>query len=73
MIMFGSESLSTKDYDYVFKIIVVGDRGVGKSCLIVRFADDKFIDNHRMTIGIDFKVSAISTQVAELSIQLQHK
>ena len=49
-----------KEYDFVFKIIVVGDMGVGKTCLILRFADDKFEENTKTTIGIDFKVLHIS-------------
>ena len=45
--------------DYVFKIIIVGDAGVGKSCLLRRFADQSFTDNYINTIGVDFKVRTL--------------
>ncbi|XP_002166359.1 uncharacterized protein LOC100214114 [Hydra vulgaris] len=42
--------------DFVFKIIIIGDSGVGKSCLLRRFADQSYTDNYINTIGVDFKV-----------------
>ena len=45
--------------DYVFKIIIVGDAGVGESCLLRRFADQSFTDNYINTIGVDFKVRTL--------------
>lgn len=40
--------------DYVFKFIIVGDAGVGKSSLLLRFSDGFFQDNYISTIGVDF-------------------
>ncbi len=42
------------DYDYLFKVILVGDTSVGKSSLLLRFIEDNFLDNMLMTIGVDF-------------------
>ena len=42
--------------DYLFKVILVGNSGVGKSSLLVRYADDTFTDNFMPTIGVDFKI-----------------
>ena len=45
---------TTQSYDYLFKIVLIGDTCVGKSCLLVRFADDLFSDSYVTTIGVDF-------------------
>jgi Ras-related protein Rab-1A len=44
-----------RDYDYLFKLVLIGDTCVGKSCLLVRFADDCFSENYITTIGVDFR------------------
>ena len=46
---------SNKDYDYIFKIVLIGDTSVGKSCLLTRFADDQFSESYVTTIGVDFR------------------
>ena len=53
------DNFSRMACDYVFKIIIVGDAGVGKSCLLRRFADQSFTDNYINTIGVDFKVRTL--------------
>lgn len=42
--------------DHVFKILLIGDAGVGKSSVLVRFTEKSFSDNCQSTIGVDFKV-----------------
>lgn len=44
------------DYDILVKVLIVGDSGVGKSCLLVRYSDDDFFESHLTTIGVDFKI-----------------
>lgn len=41
-------------YRYVLKFIIVGDTSTGKSCLLLRFKDDKFTLDHDITIGVEF-------------------
>lgn len=43
-----------KKSDYRFKVVLVGDSAVGKSCLLLRFADDTFNESYISTIGVDF-------------------
>ena len=60
----------TKDYDYIFKIVLIGDTCVGKSCILVRFSDDIFNDNYVTTIGVDFrfKTMVVKEKVAKIQI-----
>jgi hypothetical protein len=57
-----------RDY-YLFKILIIGDSGVGKSSLLLRYADDTFTNNFNPTIGIDFKVKTID--IANMKVKLQ--
>jgi len=44
----------------VIKMVVVGDSGVGKSCLLLRFCDDQFSASFTATVGIDFKIRTVT-------------
>ena len=62
-----------EEYDYLFKTIVVGDGGVGKTALTIRFSKDFFTEDYKMTIGVDFHVKTITidTSEGELRCKLQ--
>ena len=59
----------SKQFDYTFKIVMIGDSGVGKSCILLRFADDKFNENFYATIGVDFRFKNV--MVDDKSVKLQ--
>ena len=57
------------DYDYLFKILLIGDPGVGKSSLLLRYVDDTFIRNHIPRI-VDFKIRTIDVSGKVIKIQM---
>ena len=46
--------MSSSPYNYLFKFIIIGDCGVGKSCILLQFADKRFEPSHDLTIGVEF-------------------
>ena len=56
-------------YAYLFKYIIIGDTGVGKSCLLLQFTDKRFRQQHDLTIGVEF--GARNIQIAQKNIKLQ--
>lgn len=58
------------DYDYLFKIILIGDSGVGKSCILIRFSDDKYRETYISTIGVDFKIKTIEHDHKIIKLQI---
>ena len=47
------------EYDYLFKLLLIGNSGVGKSALLLRFSEDIFKESFHSTIGVDFKIKNI--------------
>ena len=60
----------TKRYDYLFKLLIIGDSGVGKSSILNRFTDDTFNPAFISTIGIDFKVKTIKINDSLIKLQI---
>ena len=58
------------NYDYLVKLLLIGDSGVGKSCLLLRFSDDSFTTSFITTIGIDFKIRTIEENGKRLKLQI---
>ena len=49
-----------KEYDYLFKLVIIGNSGVGKSSLLLRFSDDQFNESFLTTIGVDFRFRTLN-------------
>lgn len=56
--------------DYLFKILVIGDSGVGKSSILSQYVDKVFSDTHISTIGVDFKISTIKIDDHVIKLQI---
>jgi Ras-related protein Rab-1A len=54
--------------DYLLKILIVGESGVGKSNILLRFVENSFVASHMSTIGVDFKLKTI--RVGKLNVKL---
>ena len=57
-------------YDYVFKLLVIGDSDVGKTNVLLKFCEDSFTNVHQTTIGIDFKIKSIDINGKKLKLQI---
>ncbi|KAL3880686.1 hypothetical protein ACJMK2_032907 [Sinanodonta woodiana] len=54
----------------IFKIIVIGDSNVGKTCLTYRFCSSKFPDKTEATIGVDFREKTVNVEGEQIKLQL---
>ncbi|KAF2068909.1 hypothetical protein CYY_009770 [Polysphondylium violaceum] len=61
---------SHPEYDMLLKILVIGDSGVGKSCMLLRFADNRFTDSYISTIGVDFCIRTIELDGKKIKLQI---
>lgn len=52
------------------KIIIIGDSGVGKSNILVRFCENEFKTNYVATIGVDFKIKTVNVDGSKLRFQI---
>ncbi|XP_064257645.1 ras-related protein Rab-13 isoform X3 [Passer domesticus] len=59
-----------KAYDHLFKLLLIGDSGVGKTCLVIRFAEDNFSSTYISTIGIDFKIRTVDIDGKKIKLQV---
>jgi len=68
---FSSSSFSSSLHqDYLFKLVLIGDSGVGKSCLLLRFADDAFTESYISTIGVDFRFRTVKIDKKTVKLQI---
>jgi small GTP-binding protein len=69
---FSDMATATRSIDGVqtFKILIIGDSGVGKSSLMLRFVDDIFSSAHITTIGVDFKMRTMTIDGQQCRIQI---
>ncbi len=65
--------MASKDgnvFDMQIKLLTIGDSGVGKTCLLMRYTSDSFSPSAIYTIGIDFKVKNITVDGKKIKLQV---
>eukprot|EP00448_Togula_jolla_P002947 CAMPEP_0170620232 /NCGR_PEP_ID=MMETSP0224-20130122/27947_1 /TAXON_ID=285029 /ORGANISM="Togula jolla, Strain CCCM 725" /LENGTH=204 /DNA_ID=CAMNT_0010946389 /DNA_START=25 /DNA_END=639 /DNA_ORIENTATION=+ len=61
---------SPNPHDHLFKLLIIGDSGVGKSSILLRFCDDEFNEKQASTIGVDFKTKFMQVRGKKLKLAL---
>ena len=51
--------MTEEKYDFIFKVLLLGNSDVGKSSIILRYVDQTWSDTFVPTIGVDFKVKTV--------------
>jgi Ras-related protein Rab-2A len=57
-------------HDSLFKIIIIGDSGIGKSCVLKRLVENEFKDDHDVTVGVEFGSYLVRVQDKVLKLQI---
>ena len=57
-------------FTYLFKYIIIGDTGVGKSCLLLQFMDKKFKEKFEVTIGVEFGAKMVTVNGKNIKLQV---
>ena len=59
-----------QEYDYLFKVLLIGDSSVGKTSVLLRYVEDTFNHEFQTTIGVDFKISTFQLNGKIIKLQL---
>ena len=68
--MSNQKTVLTEEYDLMFKILLLGDSGVGKSSLLLRYTKNEFISDLRSTIGVEFALKYLTVDNFQLKVQI---
>lgn len=59
-----------QNFDYMFKLLIIGNSAVGKTSFLFRYADDSFTSAFVSTVGIDFKVKTVFRNDKRVKLQI---
>lgn len=59
-----------QNFDYMFKLLIIGNSSVGKTSFLFRYADDSFTSAFVSTVGIDFKVKTVYKNDKRIKLQI---
>lgn len=63
-------SESDDSFDYLFKVVLIGDAGVGKTCIVQRFKSGNFVERHGSTIGVDFTMKTVRVDNKKVKVSI---
>ena len=66
----GKQEGSDQNFDYMFKLLIIGNSSVGKTSFLFRYADDAFTSAFVSTVGIDFKVKTVYKNEKRIKLQI---
>ncbi|XP_059551058.1 ras-related protein Rab-3C isoform X2 [Myotis daubentonii] len=66
----GQKDSSDQNFDYMFKLLIIGNSSVGKTSFLFRYADDSFTSAFVSTVGIDFKVKTVFKNEKRIKLQI---
>lgn len=59
-----------EDYKFLFKVVLVGNAGVGKTCLVRRFTQGLFPPGQGATIGVDFMIKTVEVEGEKIKVRM---
>ena len=62
--------MDNDEYDFLFKIVIIGDSGVGKTNLISQYIDSRFSLSSKTTVGVEFKSKILTVNQRRINVQL---
>ena len=68
--MYSSTTKGEDNYEFIFKVLLLGNSNVGKSSLFLRFVDDIWNDTFVPTIGVDFKIKTFEIDEKKIKMQI---
>lgn len=57
-----------ESFDFLFKVVLIGDCGTGKTCIVERFKTGNFIERHGNTIGVDFSMKTVNIEGKQIKV-----
>ena len=60
----------TEEYDYLVKLLIVGESGVGKTCILEKYTTGEFSVNHLPTVAIDFRMKVLAIEDKRIKMQI---
>lgn len=63
---------SDESFDFLFKIVLIGDCGTGKTCVVQRFRSGTYVERQGNTIGVDFSMKTIFVDGKKIKVKTKH-